>query len=78
MSDKEKEEKELAEAVDTWLGRFIMLKWAGFGVFGLSLALFVLSSLIQIFWLPPLLTNALLIGIGLIIIGVIGEKVLTQ
>lgn len=68
--------KEIRKAVDKWLGRFIILKYLGFAILGLSIAMVVVISLLQWFALNPLTTYGILIGIGMIMIGSIGERIL--
>ena len=73
---EEEEEKDLKEALEKWLGRAILLKYVGYGLFGSSLGLIILSSLLRIHL--PFLTQGILVGILLIIIGIVAEKVLAQ
>lgn len=72
------EERKLKEAAEKWLGRLILLKYVGYAVLGLSIGLIILLSVLQIIFLQGLLTNTLLIGILLIAIGLIGERLLSQ
>lgn len=71
-----KEEKELEEAIKVWLGRVILVKYAGYGFFGGSLALIILDSILRLGL--PFLTEGMLLGLALIAIGIVAEKVLAQ
>ena len=69
--------EEIDEAVSVWLGRFIILKYSGYAALGISIGLIVVFSLLQIFALSELLQTGILVGIALIVIGIIGERILS-
>ena len=52
-----------------------IIKYLGIAVFAISLSLIILFSILQIFLASDFLTNAMLVGVALIIIGVIMDKV---
>lgn len=68
--------KEIRKAVDKWLGRFILLKYLGFVVLVASIGLTVAFSMLWLFALMPLCQYGILIGLAMIIIGVLGERIL--
>jgi hypothetical protein len=53
----------------------LILKYLGFAVFAICLGLIILFSILQIFFASELLTDGLLVGVALIIMAVIMEKV---
>ena len=70
--------KEIEEAVKVWLGRAILLKYAGYGLFALSLGLIILSSLLHAMQFMSWLQTSLMISLALIVIGMVAEKVLME
>lgn len=70
-------EDDIENTVDRWLDRIIMLKYLGFLLLGLNIAAVVIFSLLRVFDLMPLVHTGIIISILVIIIGIVGERILT-